>query len=630
MSIKSFVVAVVVSLIGVLSTYSVSLKVANQLKSENSLKIENTAKQVSIYLQDSIDKSLNELRGLQAFYSVEREELSQVEFNRYMDILDIKSRNYIQALSWVPLIKADEKEEYLARLRREHPTFNIVKRDENNQLIISPDKDEYTPVTYFSSIQLNKKALGFDLSSNDTRRKTLELARNSGKMATTGKINLVQQAKNLTGALIIAPVYNKGLATDSVAERINALRGYVTGVFKINVLMENAERYADMKGLQLTLLDIEENKIDLLYGSDITANTLSFDLAVPERQWQLHVTLNTALLESIESPSVIKWILAGGIVISLLLGIAIYSLLVSIVRAKNISLLSEELQTQNSRLEEKVDQRTQSLADKNSQLKENVEVLEKQRGLLSRLMTEAEQAKMEAQSRAVELSRSNKELDEFAYVASHDLKAPLRGIDQLATWVIEDIEEGELEEIPEHLKMMRSRIGRLESLLNDLLEYSQVNHRSDSLSMIDSKVVINELFVLVSPLNSFTLICDGEMPVFSSFRAPFEQVVRNLLSNAIKHHHQKQGTINVRCEDLGEFYQFSVEDDGPGISKKYQEEIFKMFKTLKPRDETEGSGMGLALIKKIVEYYNGEVNIQSQEGEGCTFYFTWPKQVIDK
>ncbi|WP_413694296.1 CHASE domain-containing protein [Psychromonas sp. KJ10-2] len=514
MSIKSFVVAVVVSLIGVLSTYSVSLKVANQLKSENSLKIENTAKQVSIYLQDSIDKSLNELRGLQAFYSVEREELSQVEFNRYMDILDIKSRNYIQALSWVPLIKADEKEEYLARLRREHPTFNIVKRDENNQLIISPDKDEYTPVTYFSSIQLNKKALGFDLSSNDTRRKTLELARNSGKMATTGKINLVQQAKNLTGALIIAPVYNKGLATDSVAERINALRGYVTGVFKINVLMENAERYADMKGLQLTLLDIEENKIDLLYGSDITSNTLSFDLAVPERQWQLHVTLNTALLESIESPSVIKWILAGGIVISLLLGIAIYSLLVSIVRAKNISLLSEELQTQNSRLEEKVDQRTQSLADKNSQLKENVEILEKQRGLLSRLMTEAEQAKMEAQSRAVELSRSNKELDEFAYVASHDLKAPLRGIDQLATWVIEDIEEGELEEIPEHLKMMRSRIGRLESLLNDLLEYSQVNHRSDSLSMIDSKVVINELFVLVSPLNSFTLICDGEMPVF--------------------------------------------------------------------------------------------------------------------
>jgi len=623
------VVSVVISLLGILSTYSVSLKVASQLKSESALKIESTAKQVSIYLQDAIDKSLNDLRGLQAFYSVEKEGLSQVEFNRYMDILDIKSRNYIQALSWVPLIKSDEKTEYLARLRSEHPGFNIVQRDQNNRLIISPEKAEYTPVTYFSSIKSNRKALGFDLSSNEIRRKSLELARNSGKMATTGKINLVQQAKNVAGALIIAPVYKKGFAIDTEEQRIEALRGYVTGVFKIDVLMESIKKYADIKGLELTLLDVDINNVDLLYGVDTTSNFFSYDLKVPERQWQLHVSLQQQLLESVESPSVIKWILAGGIAISLLLGIAIYALLVSIERARSIIHLSEKLKTQNSSLEKKVTQRTQSLADKNSQLKENVDMLEKQRVLLSRLMKEAEEAKVDAQSHAEELARSNKELDEFAYVASHDLKAPLRGIDQLATWVMEDIEEGDLEEIPDHLKMMRNRIGRLESLLNDLLEYSQINHRSDSVSEIDSQVLINELFVLVSPLNSFSLIINGEMPVFSTFRAPFEQVIRNFLNNAIKHHHKDQGEIQVNCLDKGDFYQFSIKDDGPGISKQYQEEIFKMFKTLKPRDETEGSGMGLALIKKIVEYYNGHVDIESAEGYGCTFCFTWPKKVIE-
>lgn len=629
-SIKSLAVSVVISVFGILSTYSVSLKVASQLKSESALKIENTAKQVSYYLQDSIDKSLNDLRGLQAFYSVGKGGISQLEFNRYMEILDIKSRNYIQALSWVPLIKSEQKSEYLARLRAEYPGFNIVQRDENGQLIVSPDKDEYTPVTYFSSIQSNKKALGYDLSSNEVRRNSLEFARNSGMMSTTGKINLVREAGSLIGALIIAPVYNKGLATDTIEQRISALRGYVTGVFKIDVLMESAKKYADIKGLELTLLDVDVNHVDLLYGMDTTSHFFSYDLKVPERQWQLHVSLNQQLIESLESPPVIKWVLAGGITISLLLGIAIYALLVSIERARSITLLSEELKSQNSSLEKKVTQRTQSLADKNSQLKENVDILEKQRVLLSRLMKEAEQAKLNAQTYAEELARSNKELDEFAYVASHDLKAPLRGIDQLATWVIEDIEEGNLEEIPDHLKMMRNRIGRLESLLNDLLEYSQVNHRSDSISEIDSNVLVNDLFVLVSPLNSFSLNIEGELPIFSTFRAPFEQVIRNLLNNAIKHHHKELGSISVNCADEGDFYQFSVTDDGPGISVKYQEEIFKMFKTLKPRDETEGSGMGLALIKKIVEHYNGRVEIESSEGEGCTFYFTWPKNVSDK
>lgn len=628
-SVKSLLFAIVISCIGLLSTYLVSLKVSEQLRKESYSKIENIAEQISTRFQDAIDKSINDLQGLQAFYSANKEHLSQYQFNAYMDVFDIKGRDYIQALSWVPLVTNEERKAFEATIKVQNPNFNITEKSSEGGIKLSEVKPFYTPVTYVGPYDFNKGALGYDLNSNDIRRRSLELARNSGKMVTTAKIQLIQQTQHSTGVLIVAPVYKQGFPTDDVDQRIDALLGYVTGVFRIATLMENAKLRADTEGLELSLLDINKNNGSLLYGQDDQNHLFSFDLTIPDRKWQLNMTLNDQLLKNIESPSVIKWILASGIVISLLLAFAFYALQVAIIRAKSIANLSDALKDQNNRLEKTVIQRTQSLADKNTELEAHVIELKTQRLLLSRLMKEAESAKILAEQRSIDLARSNKDLDEFAYVASHDLKAPLRGIDQLATWVVEDIEEGNLEEIPEHLKMMRSRISRLETLLSDLLIYSQANHQKNSISEINTHVLVNDLFTLVSPLNGFVLTINGELPTFSTFSAPFEQVVRNLLSNAIKHHHKEQGKIEIGCIDVGHFYQFSIKDDGPGISLDYQEDVFKMFKTLRPRDEAEGSGMGLALIKKIVEHYSGQVKIESNEGQGCTFYFTWPKEITE-
>ena len=628
-SVKSLLFAIVISCIGLLSTYLVSLKVSEQLRKESYSKIENIAEQISTRFQDAIDKSINDLQGLQAFYSANKEHLSQYQFNAYMDVFDIKDRDYIQALSWVPLVTNEERKAFEATIKVQNPNFNITEKSSEGGIKLSEVKPFYTPVTYVGPYDFNKGALGYDLNSNDIRRRSLELARNSGKMVTTAKIQLIQQTQHSTGVLIVAPVYKQGFPTDDVDQRIDALLGYVTGVFRIATLMENAKLRADTEGLELSLLDINKNNGSLLYGQDDQNHLFSFDLTIPDRKWQLNMTLNDQLLKNIESPSVIKWILASGIVISLLLAFAFYALQVAIIRAKSIANLSDALKDQNNRLEKTVIQRTQSLADKNTELEAHVIELKTQRLLLSRLMKEAESAKILAEQRSIDLARSNKDLDEFAYVASHDLKAPLRGIDQLATWVVEDIEEGNLEEIPEHLKMMRSRISRLETLLSDLLIYSQANHQKNSISEINTHVLVNDLFTLVSPLNGFVLTINGELPTFSTFSAPFEQVVRNLLSNAIKHHHKEQGKIEIGCIDVGHFYQFSIKDDGPGISLDYQEDVFKMFKTLRPRDEAEGSGMGLALIKKIVEHYSGQVKIESNEGQGCTFYFTWPKEITE-
>ena len=226
-----------------------------------------------------------------------------------------------------------------------------------------------------------------------------------------------------------------------------------------------------------------------------------------------------------------------------------------------------------------------------------------------------------------ELERSNRELDEFAYSASHDLKSPLRGIDQLATWIAEDIAEGQYSDIDEHASLLCGRVRRMERLLSDLLAYSRVGRREERLSHVNCRALIQDLFDLCAPPESFQLVMRGDLPIFNTYSAPFEQVLGNLLNNAIKHHDRLDGIISVSCKnsDLEGFYEFAVRDDGPGIDQKHHQLIFQMFKSLKSRDDVEGSGMGLSLVKKIINNYGGEIRLVSSPGQGATFYFTWPK-----
>jgi signal transduction histidine kinase len=627
LSFKALFFAVLIGFLGIFGTYYLSLQVSVQLKEESYLKLENIAKQVSIRFQDSIDIAENDLQALQAFYGASSTLSSKNEFNRYMNILKIDNRNHIQALSWVPSIKKNERASFMTKIKMQYPEFIIKARNAEGNLTISKTKESYTPVTHISPYNTNKAAQGFDLSSSSTRRSSLEYARDSGKMTTTAKITLVQEKEDSYGFLIIAPVYKPNMLTTNEQERRTALSGYVTGVFRINNLMENAKKQADKEGLLLTLFDLDKNNGGLLYGKEQKNSAFNFDLKVPDRNWQLGIKLNKKLRDSIESPSIINWILGSGFLISILLTFSLYALQISIVRARRINTLKEELQIQNSQLEETVAQRTKELVQNNKQLQEHVDELIEKEKVLTDLIDQVNLSKVITDIHTRDLARSNQDLDDFAYVASHDLKAPLRGIDQLASWIAEDIDEGNISDIPEHVRLMRSRVQRLECLLNDLLEYSRANRVTYKLKKVNCSQLINDSFELLTPPVGFSLIIENELPEFLTLSAPFEQVIRNLLNNAFKHHDKSEGKIKVRLYDDNNFYRFSFTDDGPGIDVKYHKDIFKMFKTLKPRDETEGSGMGLALIKKIVEYYTGSVYVESTVGKGSTFYFTWPKEI---
>jgi len=226
-----------------------------------------------------------------------------------------------------------------------------------------------------------------------------------------------------------------------------------------------------------------------------------------------------------------------------------------------------------------------------------------------------------------ELRRSNEDLDQFAYSASHDLKAPLRGIRNLTDWIAEDIEATASAETVENLALVRSRVERLDLLLDSLLRYSRIGRSGDVEEDIDIAGLVATIADYLAPAPGFSVTTRGELPALRSARAPLEQVLRNLIGNGLKHHDRDTGSITVSARDLGGALEFQVEDDGPGIPDHFHERIFQMFQTLRPRDELEGSGMGLAIVKKIVEGHGGSIRVESAPPRrGTTFIFTWAKQ----
>jgi len=230
------------------------------------------------------------------------------------------------------------------------------------------------------------------------------------------------------------------------------------------------------------------------------------------------------------------------------------------------------------------------------------------------------------------LERSNQELDAFAYAASHDLKAPLRVIQNASKWLEEDLEPHLTPETREHMSLLRSRVRRMERLLDDLLQYSRIGRETDPLpaETIDAAVLVDNILAMLAPPEGFTVEVDPSLAGIEVARMPLEEILINLISNAIKHHDRKIGRIEIFVEDSGPHYRFSIRDDGPGIPPQFHEQIFKMFQTLKPRDKVEGSGMGLALARKHVELSGGELSLESAPGRGSTFSFTWPKTRTNK
>ncbi|MBF9222278.1 sensor histidine kinase [Hymenobacter ruricola] len=222
------------------------------------------------------------------------------------------------------------------------------------------------------------------------------------------------------------------------------------------------------------------------------------------------------------------------------------------------------------------------------------------------------------------LEKRNQELDQFAYVASHDLKAPLRGVTTIVKWIEDELAAELSPQLRTYLDQMKGRLSRLEDLINGLLAYARVGRTAQEPAPVDVQQLLTEVAELVVPPD-FTLRLGPDLPTLVTDRLGLQQVFTNLLSNAVKYHHRGAGRLEVSSRDIGRCYEFRVQDDGPGIAPEYHQKIFLLFQTLRDRHTAESTGIGLSIVQKIIDEHKGSIRVESAPGQGAGFIFTWPK-----
>jgi PAS domain S-box-containing protein len=221
-----------------------------------------------------------------------------------------------------------------------------------------------------------------------------------------------------------------------------------------------------------------------------------------------------------------------------------------------------------------------------------------------------------------DLKKANQELDDFTSIASHDLKAPLNAIRRLLTWIEDESGDSLSENARENMRFVVSRAERMHTLLNDLLRFAKIGRETPNNVQLSLKSAVDEMRLLID-VPEHCVLTSEELLMYVPL-VPMHTVLLNLISNAFKHNDKSTPKVNIEAFVSKHYYVIKIIDNGPGIAPRYQEKVFKLFQTLRPRDEVEGSGMGLSVVKKYVDYYGGRVTLESDGQHGTTFTVYWP------
>jgi two-component system, LuxR family, sensor kinase FixL len=237
-----------------------------------------------------------------------------------------------------------------------------------------------------------------------------------------------------------------------------------------------------------------------------------------------------------------------------------------------------------------------------------------------------EELEVRVRQRTAELEAANRELEEFAYIVSHDLKAPLHGINRLARWLQEDYAAVLDAQGQEQLDLLSNRVKRMDALIDGILRYSRSTHSPESEKAIDLNTLVPQVIDSLAPPAHITIRLEDTLPIIRGDPVQLTQVFQNLLSNAVKFMDKLAGKITIGCVDNGDTWTFRVEDNGPDIETRHHERIFRIFQSATPKDDLKSTGIGLTVVKKIVELYGGHIEVESEVGQGTVFTFSLPKQ----
>jgi PAS domain S-box-containing protein len=292
-------------------------------------------------------------------------------------------------------------------------------------------------------------------------------------------------------------------------------------------------------------------------------------------------------------------------------------------RSEELAQLNDQLQEQAAELEAQ----SAELEAQAEELRALTEDLRQKNDQLESTLSDARRARDTAERAAAAATEAYRELDQFAYVASHDLKAPLRGIANLAQWIQEDAGARLGLESIEHMRLLQGRVRRMEALIDGILAYSRAGRVLGAPERVDTGTLVREVIELLAVPDTVTIEVPPVMPTVDAERVPLQQVFLNLIGNALKYTQAMRPDVLIRVEwrESADGFEFRISDNGPGIEAQYHERIWAVFQTLEARDKVEGTGIGLSVVKKIVETRGGSTSLESAPNRGATFGFTWPK-----
>jgi len=583
-----------------------------------------------LMVQREIEQNLAVIRDIGSFFDASKW-VGRRDFRKFVGPA-LKRHTSITALQWIPRITGTERATFVEEARVSFPRFRINDTNPAGELVKAAQRPVHFPVLYVQPYLLNKEALGLDLASHPAILDMLLQTRDAGQMQISPLIPLQREGRIEYGFTARLPVYNKADADaaageeqapvpDTLEKRQLQLRGFAAGTFRIGEIVESALQNLSPSGIDMVIYDVSgKDERYYLYrhssrkrpadtgqgkpGNSEPRGNREFiqTINVTDRQWEV---VCRPIPGYFQPDPWGGWVtLAGGLPFTALLTIYLSTL---VGRAAKVKHLVTERTTQLAELN----------AELNSEINERLHA-EKELQVLN------ETLEQRVAIRTAEAERHVEELEQFAYVTSHDLKAPLRGIANLATWLEEDLQEKLTAVTREQLGLLRDRVQRMNALIEGLLEYTRIDRAEQSMANVDTGELLTEVIDSLAPPDGFIVDVAANMPTLYTEHLHLFQVFSNLIGNAIKHGNGEQGRVGVTVQNLGEYYEFTVADNGPGIAAEYHDKVFMMFQTLAVHDYGSNTGIGLALVKKIVKEHGGSITLESTEGNGATFRFSWP------